>query len=40
MVNTKNPQIKHFPCSKYMMIYRPDLYITAQKKTTKKVTNS
>ena len=24
-LNTKNPQIKHCPCSKYVMIYRPDL---------------
>ena len=25
-LNTKNPQIKHCPCSKYVMIYRPALY--------------
>ena len=25
-LNTKNLQIKYFPCSKYMVIYRPDLY--------------
>ena len=24
-LNTKNPQIKYFPCLKYVMIYRPDL---------------
>ena len=24
--NTENLQIKYFPCSKYVMIYRPDLY--------------
>ena len=24
-LNTKNPQIKQCPCSKYVMIYRPDL---------------
>ena len=24
-LNTKNPQIKDCPCSKYVMIYRPDL---------------
>ena len=24
--NTKNPQIKHYPCPKYVMICRPDLY--------------
>ena len=23
-MNTKNPQIKHCPCSKYVIIYRPD----------------
>ena len=25
-LNTKNPQIKYFPCLKYVIIYRPDLY--------------
>ena len=25
-LNIKNPQIKHYPYSKYEMIYRPDLY--------------
>ena len=24
-LNTENPPIKHCPCSKYVMIYRPDL---------------
>ena len=24
-LNTKSPEIKHCPCSKYVMIYRPDL---------------
>ena len=24
-LNTKNPQIKHCPCSIYVMVYRPDL---------------
>ena len=24
--NTKNPQIKHYPCPKYVMICRPDSY--------------
>ena len=24
-LNTKNPQIKHCSCSKFVMIYRPDL---------------
>ena len=40
-LNTKNPQIKHFPCSKYVMIYRPDLQIyRPEKKTAKKVTKN
>ena len=26
-LNIKNPQIKHYPCSKYVMIHRPDLQI-------------
>ena len=25
-LNTKNPRIKHCPCSKYVMIYGTDLY--------------
>ena len=25
-LNTKNLQIKYFPCLKYVMIYRPDLH--------------
>ena len=36
-LNTKNPQIKHCPCSKYVMIYRPDLYnLQTRKKQLKK----
>ena len=38
-LNTKNPKIKHCPCSKYVMIYRPDLHnLPTRKKTAKKVT--
>ena len=33
-LNTKNPQIKHCLCSKYVMIYRPDLQ--TRKKQLKK----
>ena len=34
--NTKNPQIKHYPCPKYVMIYRPDLYkLHTRKKNVK-----
>ena len=39
-LNTKNPQIKYFPCLKYVMINSPDLYNLDQKKTTKKVTKN
>ena len=36
-VNTKVIQIKHCPCSKYVMIYRPDLYnLQTRKKQLKK----
>ena len=36
-LNTKNPQIKYFPCLKYVMIYRPDLYnLQTRKKQLKK----
>ena len=36
-LNTKNPHTKYFPCSKYMMIYRPDLYnLQTRKKKLKK----
>ena len=31
-LNTKNPQIKHCPCSTNVMIYRPDVQFTDQKK--------
>ena len=40
-VTTKNPQIKHCPCSKYVMIYRPDLYdLKTRKKVAKIVTKN
>ena len=40
-LNTKNPQIKYFPCLKYVMIYRPDLYnLQTRKKTAEKVTKN
>ena len=43
-LNTKNPKIKHCPCSKCMMIYRPDLRtwctIYRPEKTAKKVTKT
>ena len=43
-VNIKNPQIKHCPCPKYVMIYRPvyrpDIQFADQKKTAKKVTKN
>ena len=35
-LNTINPQIKHCPCSKYLMIYRPDVQFINQKKLLKK----
>ena len=36
-LNTKNPQIKCFPCVKYVMIYRPDLHnLQSRKKQLKK----
>ena len=36
-LNTKNPQIKHCPSSKYVMINRPDLYnLQTRKKQLKK----
>ena len=36
-LNTKNLQIKHCPCSKYVMIYRPDFYnLQTRKKQLKK----
>ena len=35
-LNTKDPQIKHFPSSKFGIIYRPDLYnLQTRKKVTK-----
>ena len=39
-VNTKNPQTKHCQCSEYVMIYRPDVQFTDQKKRAKKVTKN
>ena len=43
-LNTKNPQIKHWPCSKYVMIYRPNLQtwctIYRPEKAAKKVTKN
>ena len=38
-LNTKNPQIKHCPCTKYVMMYRPNLYnlITRKKQLRKQV---
>ena len=36
-LNTKYPQIKYFSCSKYVIIYRPDLYnLQIRKKQLKK----
>ena len=35
--NSKNPQIKHWPCSKYVRIYRRDLYnLETRKKELKR----
>ena len=40
-LNTKNPQMKYFPSSKQVMIYRPDLYnLQTRKKTIKNVTKN
>ena len=38
LLNTKPcSNVKYFPCSKYMMIYRPDLYnLPTRKKQLKK----
>ena len=36
-LNIKNPQIKCFPCLKYVIIYRPDLHdFQTRKKQLKK----
>ena len=36
-LNTKNPQIKYFPCLKHAIIYRPDLHnLQTGKKQVKK----
>ena len=38
-LNTKNPQIKYCPCSKYVVLYRPDLFnLQTRKKLAKNVT--
>ena len=35
-LNTKNPQIKYFPCLKYVITYRPDLHnLQTRKKQLK-----
>ena len=34
--NAKNPQIEHYPCPKYVMIYRPDLYNLQVRKKNQK----
>ena len=39
-INTKNPQIKHLPCSKYVMIYSPDLCNLQTRKKQLKVTKN
>ena len=36
-LNTKNPYMKHYPCSKYVMIYKADLYsLQTSKKQLKR----
>ena len=36
-LNTKNPETKYFPCLKYVLIYRPNLYnFQTRKKQLKK----
>ena len=39
-LNTKNPQIKHCPCSKYEDIQTRFVQFTDQKKTARKVTKN
>ena len=39
-LNTKIPQIKHCPCSKYENIQTRFVQFTDQKKTAKKVTRN
>ena len=37
ILNTKNPQIKHYSCPTCIMIYNPDLYnLQTRKKQLKK----
>ena len=38
--NTENSQIKHCPCPKYLVIYRPDLYNLQARKNIGKMTKS
>ena len=38
--NTKNPQIKHRPCSKYEVIQTRFVQFTDHKKTARKVTKN
>ena len=33
-LNSKNPKIKHCPCAKYVIIYRPDLYNLETRKNS------
>ena len=41
LINAKNPQIKHYLCSKYVMIYRPEKNKKKTKtKTAKNVTKN
>ena len=40
-LSTKNPQIKHYPCSEYVMINRPGFYnLQTSKKTAENVTKN
>ena len=39
-VNTENSHIKHFPCPKHLVIYRPDLYNLQTRKTIGKMSKS
>ena len=40
-LNATNSQIEHWPCPKYVMACRPDLYnLQTRKKTAKKVTKN
>ena len=38
--NTENSQIKHCPCPKYLVIYRPDSYNLQARKNNGKMTKS